>query len=126
MMKSRSLVQKFMLSASVAGAMIAAGSLAYSPAAQAAYPERTPGSFECRNSLDPQCNGSARQIESEKWRCRNNPGPECAEPPRISGDLEAGTRLCLHNQNTPACNNPVRYTVADPEAWPSYFPESSR
>lgn len=125
MMKARSLVQKLMLSAGVAGAMIAAGSLAYSPAARAEYPERTPGTFECRNNLDPQCNQPARQIESESWRSRNNPGPEYSEPPRISGELAPGDRLCLHNQNTPACNNPIRYTVADPETWPSYFRESS-
>ncbi|WP_088891631.1 hypothetical protein [Leptolyngbya ohadii] len=127
MMKSQSahaLIKKLILSAGVAGAMVAAGAVIESPIARAAYPERTPGTFECRNSLDPQCENPPRAIESESWRSLNNPGPEFSEAPRVPLEPERGNRQCFNNQNVVLCGNPIRYTVADPEAWPTYFPES--
>lgn len=127
MMKSQSahaLIKKLILSAGVVSTMVAAGAVIESPIARAAYPERTPGTFECRNSLDPQCENPAREIESEAWRARNNPGPDFAEPPRITQEPEAGNQQCRNNQNVVLCSNPIRYTVEDPEAWSTFFPES--
>jgi|GEM_PF-6906625 hypothetical protein len=127
MMKSQlahALVKKLILSAGVASAMVAAGAVIESPIARAAYPERTPGTFECRNSLDPQCENPAREIESEDWRALKNPGPDYADPPRVDVEPEAGNRQCRNNQNVVLCSNPIRYTVEDPEAWPTYFQET--
>lgn len=114
----------FSLSMGIAGAGILLAPFAFAPAAQAIYYEREPGTFACRNSLDPQCENSERNIESESWRCRNNPGPECTEPPRIDQKLARGTWVCRNNQNVVSCKNPVRFTVPDDdlENWPTYFP----
>lgn len=116
-----------LLSAGIAGASVLLAPLAFIPAAQAIYYEREPGSFACRNSLDPQCGNPTREIESEDWRCDNNPGPDCTDQaPRISEDLEKGVWTCRFNQNTPACGNPIRYSVpdSDRENWPTYFPQN--
>jgi hypothetical protein len=91
-----------------------------------AYYERTPGSFACRNSLDPQCKNPKRSIgeaKSGSFACRNNPGPACTKPPRISQSLKSGNWSCRFNQNTPSCGNPIRYTVpaSDRSNWPGYF-----
>ena len=115
--------KKLAVSVSVASFVALTGFLAYGSAARAEYPERTPGTTACDNSLDPQCENPPRAITNEDWRCDNNPGPDCAEPPRVSTTLSEGDQQCLHNQNVVACNNPLRYTVADPEQWPTYFPE---
>lgn len=115
----------FTLSVGIAGAgILLAPFAAFAPAAQAIYYEREPGSYACRNSLDPQCENPVREIESESWTCKNNPGPDCTEPPRISQDLAKGAWVCRNNQNVVSCGNPVRYTVpeSDLENWPTYFP----
>ncbi len=97
--------------------------LAFAPKASAGYYEREPGSFACRNSLDPQCDNPARNTADTGWVCKNNPGPDCAEPPRISSELSKGSWVCRNNQNTPSCGNPLRYSIpeSDRENWPTYF-----
>ena len=90
------------------------------------YYERERGTFACRNSLDPQCKNPTRDIGEAKkgtWACRNNPGPACTEPPRIGSELKKGTWACRNNQNTPACGNPLRYSIPDwdHDNWPTYF-----
>jgi len=90
------------------------------------YYERERGTFACRNSLDPQCKNPTRDIGEAKkgtWACRNNPGPACTNPPRIDRDLAKGTWVCRNNQNTPACGNPLRYSIPDwdHDNWPTYF-----
>ncbi|MCU0523320.1 MAG: hypothetical protein MUF72_00680 [Elainella sp. Prado103] len=115
----------FSLSIVLAGAGISlAPFAAFAPAAQAIYYERTPGSYACRNSLDPQCENPTRDFESEKWICKNNPGPDCAEPPRVDQELARGAWVCRNNQNVVSCQNPIRYSVPDSEleTWPTYFP----
>lgn len=116
------------LSMGIAGAGILLAPLAFAPKAQAIYYEREPGTFACKNSLDPQCENPTRDIgtaEEGGWACKNNPGPVCTEPPRIDEELEAGVWTCKLNQNTPACDNPIRYTVPedDRDNWPTYFPQ---
>lgn len=116
------------LSASFIGAGILLAPIAFTPKAQAIYYEREPGSFACDNSLDPQCENPTRDIgeaEEGSWACKNNPGPDCTEPPRIGEELEKGVWSCRFNQNTPACSNPIRYSVpeSDRENWPTYFPQ---
>lgn len=98
----------------------------FAPKAEAIYYERARGSFECRNSLDPQCENPERPTEDAGWRCKNNPGPECAEPPRIDQDLTKGNWSCRTNQNVVSCKNPVRFSVPDEDLdnWPTYFPET--
>lgn len=120
-------VKKLLLSTGLLGAgVILAPFLNIAPAA-AIYYERTPRTFECRNSLDPQCENPPRAIESESWRCRNNPGPDCTEPPRIDEELARGNWTCRKNQNVVACRNPIRFTVPeeDRDNWPTYFPQSN-
>lgn len=114
----------FTLSMGIAGAGILLAPFAVAPDAQAIYYEREPGTFACRNSLDPQCENSAREIEAESWRCKNNPGPECTEPPRVDQALAKGSWVCRSNQNVVSCANPVRFTVPDSDLdnWPTYFP----
>lgn len=114
------------LSAGVASVGILLAPFALAPQAGAIYYERSPGSFECDNSLDPQCENPERAIENEDWRCTNNPGPECAEPPRIDEELTGGNWTCDNNQNVVACANPIRFSVPDDDLdnWPTYFPES--
>ena len=90
------------------------------------YYERERGTFACRNSLDPQCKNPTRDTGEAKkgtWACRNNPGPACTEPPRIGSELKKGTWVCRNNQNTPACSNPLRYSIPDwdHDNWPTYF-----
>lgn len=117
----------FSLSMGIAGAgVLLAPFAAFAPAAQAIYYERTAGSYECRNSLDPQCENPTREIEAEGWVCKNNPGPDCAEPPRVGQSLAKGSWVCRNNQNVVSCGNPVRFSVPDSdlENWPTYFPEA--
>jgi hypothetical protein len=114
------------VSAGLLGVGILLAPLAFASKASATYYERTPGSFACRNSLDPQCKNPARETGETKkgsWSCRNNPGPTCTEPPRISSDLKKGTWGCRNNQNTPTCANPLRFSIptSDHENWPTYF-----
>lgn len=80
-----------------------------------------PGSYACLNNPNPVC-GEPRSI-AERWGSENNPGPEHSEPPRL-GDtpLEPGSWACTNNQNVASCENPIRYTVEDKDAWPSRFP----
>lgn len=40
---------------------------------------------------------------------------------RVAGELETGSWACENNQNV-VCENPVRYTVEDSEAWQNMFP----
>lgn len=80
-----------------------------------------PGSYACLNNPNPAC-GEPRSV-AEDWSSENNPGPDYSEPPRL-GDtpLEPGSWACANNQNVVSCENPIRYTVEDAEAWPSRFP----
>lgn len=112
------------VSAGVLGAGILLAPFALAPKADAVYYERNPGSWACKNSLDPQCENPERDI-AESWAKKNNPGPDYSEPPRIGADLAKGSWVCRNNQNTPACSNPLRYTIpdSDTENWPTYFPE---
>lgn len=117
-----------LLSVGAASAGILLAPVVFAPKASAIYYEREPGTYACRNSLDPQCENPPREIgdaEEGSWACQNNPGPDCTEPPRIGQDLDAGVWACRFNQNTPACGNPIRYSVpeSDRENWPTYFPE---
>jgi hypothetical protein len=127
----KAMIKKLLpLSASIAGVGILLAPIAFAPKAEAIYYEREPGSFACENSLDPQCENPEREIgtaEEGGWACRNNPGPVCTEPPRVDQELEKGAWVCRFNQNTPACGNPIRYSVpeSDRENWPTYFPEYS-
>lgn len=81
-----------------------------------------PGSFACDNNPNPICENPAREITSESWSCSNNPGPDCAEPPRVGAALEPGSWACVNNHNVASCENPIRYTVDDPDGWPDRFP----
>lgn len=85
-----------------------------------------PGSYACTNNPNPVCEEPERDV-SESWASENNPGPEYAEPPRL-GDtpLEPGSWACSNNQNVVSCENPIRYTVEDEEAWPSRFPPAGQ
>lgn len=114
------------ISSGVLGLGILLAPLAFAPKASAVYYEREPGSFACRNSLDPQCENPARNI-SDSWACKNNPGPDCAEPPRIDSELSKGNWACRNNQNTPSCGNPLRFSIpdSDTENWPTYFDNSA-
>lgn len=118
------------VSAGLLGVGILLAPLAFAPKASATYYERAAGTYACRNSLDPQCKNPTRSIgEAEKgsWACRNNPGPACTEPPRIASELKKGTWVCRNNQNTPACANPLRFSIPDDdqENWPTYFPQAT-
>jgi len=80
-----------------------------------------PGSYACLNNPNPAC-GEPRSV-AERWASENNPGPEHSEPPRLgSTPLEPGSWACENNQNVVSCENPIRYTVDDKDAWPSRFP----
>jgi hypothetical protein len=115
------------LAAGVAGAGILLAPLVLAPKANAGYYERTPGSWACKNSLDPQCENPERNI-ADSWAAKNNPGPEYSEPPRIDAKLAKGSWVCRNNQNTPSCGNPLRYSIpsSDRENWPTYFPQSGQ
>ncbi len=95
------------------------------PAAQAVYFPRKAGSYECKNSLDPQCKNPSRNFTAQSWVCQNNPGPKCAKPPRVSMELNRGNRQCAFNQNVVACRNDIRFSVPNPSEWPSYFQTST-
>lgn len=115
-------------SVGVVSAGILLAPFALAPKANAIYYEREPGSWACKNSLDPQCENPTRDIgtaEDGGWACKNNPGPVCTEPPRIDAELSEGSWVCRYNQNTPACDNPLRYSIPDSDVdnWPTYFPE---
>lgn len=124
----KAMIKKLLpLSAGIAGASVLLASFAFAPKAEAIYYEREPGSTACDNSLDPQCENPPREIgeaEEGSWACDNNPGPACTDPPRLDQELSQGAWVCRFNQNTPACSNPIRYTVpeSDRENWPTYFP----
>ena len=80
-----------------------------------------PASFACENNPNPICDNPEHEITSESWMCSNNPGPDCAEPPRVEADLEPDSWACVNNQNVAICDNPIRYTVDDPESWTDRF-----
>lgn len=80
-----------------------------------------PGSFACLNNPNPYCGNPVREMADTEWACFNNPGPACTVPPRIDEDLVPGNWNCQNNQNVVRCENPIRYTVDDVEAWPTYF-----
>lgn len=80
-----------------------------------------PRSFACINNPNPVCENVERDISSEDWLCSNNPGPDCAAPPRVEEDLETGSWTCVNNQNVAVCENPIRYTVEDPDTWADRF-----
>lgn len=81
-----------------------------------------PGSYACLNNPNPACEGPGRDV-AESWGSENNPGPDYSTPPRLgSTPLEPGSWACSNNQNIVSCENPIRYTVDDKDAWPSRFP----
>jgi hypothetical protein len=80
-----------------------------------------PGSFACENNPNPACENPERNVSAD-WGSENNPGPEYSEPPRLEGPLEPGSWACANNQNVVSCENPIRYTVEDPETWSERFP----
>jgi hypothetical protein len=115
-----------LLSIGIASASALLAPIVLASKAEAVYYERTPGTYECRNSLDPQCKNPTRDIgkaEEGSWACKNNPGPACTKPPRISESLAKGNWTCRFNQNTPSCGNPIRFSVpeSDRSNWPNYF-----
>lgn len=85
-----------------------------------------PGSFACANNPNPACEEAERDV-AESWASENNPGPDYAEPPRLGATpLEPGSWACSNNQNVVSCENPIRYTVEDKDAWPSRFPPAGQ
>lgn len=81
-----------------------------------------PGSYACLNNPNPACEEPEREV-AESWGSENNPGPDYSTPPRLgSTPLEPNSWACMNNQNVVSCENPIRYTVEDADAWPSRFP----
>jgi hypothetical protein len=95
------------------------------PTGTSVEPPPEPGSFACDNNPNPVCENPERNV-SEGWASENNPGPEHSEPPRLSVPLEPGSWACDNNQNAASCENPIRYTVEDPETWPERFPPAGQ
>lgn len=95
------------------------------PTGTSVEPPPEPGSFACENNPNPVCENPKRNV-SESWASENNPGPEYSEPPRLRVPLEPGSWACANNQNVASCENPIRYTVTDPETWPERFPPAGQ
>lgn len=93
-----------------------------STAATSVESNAEPGSYACLNNPNPACEEPEREV-AESWGSENNPGPDYSTPPRLgSTPLEPGSWACANNQNVVSCENPIRYTVEDADAWPSRFP----
>jgi hypothetical protein len=87
--------------------------------AQEAPNQRIAGNYVCLNNPAPECRNPQRRI-SPGFACLNNPNPECRHPPRPRTELKPGSWSCLMNQNV-VCNNTIRYSVENREAWAEHF-----